>query len=134
MFGGAAITLFIVKIGRTKLYIDWIMNGALYSALGLSLIGSVEHDETWSQMPFCALLMVSGVMRVWLGSTARPRSGGVWLCLSGGIAFISGFVALTGWALEMPLPPLLVMAGDLLLFAISIVRYSFELSASASDS
>ncbi|WP_429032643.1 hypothetical protein [Bradyrhizobium sp. I1.14.4] len=126
-FAGAAIILFIGKIGRTEIYADWMVSGATYVGVGLSLLVGETHGEMSSQIPFSALLMASGVVRIWIGLTIEPRATAAWLYSSGCIAFMGGLVTFGAWASETPLSSLSILAVDLLFLAISIAGFSFSL-------
>lgn len=127
MFSGAAIVLFIVRISMTAIYADWILSGALCIGVGFSLIISGVHGDMPPPVLFCLLLLASGAVRLWIGITAYPRTAGNWLCYSGSIGALVGFLGFLSPFVDLPISALSVVATDLLFHAVSIVGFGLAL-------
>jgi uncharacterized membrane protein HdeD (DUF308 family) len=127
MFGGAAIALFITKMARSELYIDWILNGAFYIGAGFSLYADGSLDHSSSLVLMCAFLLSSAVARIWIGLTASPHAAATWMLSSGWIAVVGVLWIFGAWGLHMPTASRLVLALDSVLQGVSIAGFGVAL-------
>lgn len=127
MFSGVAIVYFALKIGRGQIYFDWVAAGALYAGAGVALSRFEMLRDTPSLLVFCAVLIASGMVRAWIALTASPHEGAAWIYYSGWFGVLGGGSVFAGWALETPIPPLIVLAFDSLFQGISIAGYGLAL-------
>lgn len=127
LFAGVAIVLFIAKIGRQQIYGDWLLCGAVYAGVGVSLLSKGSSSEAWSLVAFCLCLITSGAARIWVGLCADPPAAGAWLVASGGIGMLGSLAAAVAKVWELPLSPLSVAATDLLLLAIAVAGFGLTL-------
>jgi uncharacterized membrane protein HdeD (DUF308 family) len=129
LFGGAAIALFITRMGRSKLYVDWILNGAFYIGAGFSLYADGALDHNLSLVLMCGFLLSSAVTRIWIGLTASPHAAATWMLSSGCIAVVGVLWIFCAWTLHMPTASRLVLALDSALQGVSIAGFGVALAA-----
>ncbi len=134
IFGGVSIVLFITKISRRDMYVDWVLLGAVYSAAGAILAAAPNVDRVSFLVGFLVCLLGSGAMRAWIASTVSPRHAAAWILASGAFAamgagwfFFIWNVTSPDWGLVPSHTPALVLALDTLFLGISIVWFGQSL-------
>ena len=137
-FGGAALALFVARIARGSVYVDWVLSGIFYAVSGIIL----SLDETFSYpatLPaFFVVFCASAALRAWIGTTASPKHGASWLLCSAIFSLCSAVtialvwsVAAPEWMIASSQTPALVLAIDTLCLGISVAGYGLSLAERA---
>ena len=127
IFGGIAIVLFVTKVAKGEVYIDWLLDGIFYVLAGIVLYSDENLTEIPTLVCICALLLASGMTRIWIGLTASPEEGATWLLSAGCVAALSGLWIVCAWILVMPTTAALVLALDTLFQGIAIAGFGISL-------
>lgn len=132
IFGGLLISIIIIRISRPKLFWDWIALGTLHTTLGFLLTKSPSLWSSQSFVVFCALLLATAILRLWIGATLVQWNGRSYLLASG----LTGLFC-TGWAVatrltSSPTSPDFILAVDLLITGLSIAGLGLSLRQSPS--
>lgn len=123
IFGGVALALRIISIGRPEIYLDWILNALLCVGAGFTLYIDENVTAASSLVLICSCLVASGAMRIWVGLTAEPQMGAVWILSSGCIGVLAGMWISGSWILGTSTSPALIVAFDSMFQALSIVAF-----------
>lgn len=119
LFAGLLLSIIVIRLGRPKLYLDWIANGVLHVCLGLILARDPYLVSTWYPILFYLLLMACALMTTWIGLTMGAEEGRP-AFLAGGISIlvvaISAIVDAHG---VRSIAPDVVLAASLLLLGLS---------------
>lgn len=126
MFAGMTVTIFMIKIAKRRLYMDWLAYGASIIAVGYVQALAVTLSDGWPLWLLCFSLAASGLSRVWIGLTMNRLSGD-WLKGSGYIAVIGSFFLIVGGVLQIPIAVSSIVAIDLLFQGIAIAGVSLSL-------
>ena len=127
IFGGMAITLFVTKIARGALYLDWLLNAVFYFLAGLALSWDEDLTRTLSLFYVCSLMFACAAARIWIGLTASPEEGASWLLCSGCVTVFGGFWIAFAWPFAMPMTIALIFAFDTLFQGIAIAGFGISL-------
>jgi uncharacterized membrane protein HdeD (DUF308 family) len=123
MFGGIALALHIINIGRPEIYFDWILNALLYVGAGFTLYVDENVTTASSLVLLCTFLFASGAVRIWIGLTAEPQAEAAWILSSGCIAVLAGVWIGATWIVGASTGPALIVAIDSTFQALSIIAF-----------
>lgn len=125
LFGGVAIVLFVLKIGRAEIYGDWIFNGLLYVVIGFQLSSGVQYFPP-PTIQTSVLLLATGPVQYWIGVTSSPEQAGAWFRFSGCVGIGCGVSGLLAHFTSIPLTSLSLAAVDLLFLSISTMGFGLD--------
>ncbi|MBP1848305.1 uncharacterized membrane protein HdeD (DUF308 family) [Rhizobium petrolearium] len=122
VFGGLLLAIIIIRLGRPKLYFDWIIVGILHLWLGLILTNDPLLASTWSLASFYVILAASAALTTWIGVTIGILGdGGTWLVAGGLASFVCAVVGgiINGWT-DFSIEPDVILGTNLLLLGLAI--------------
>lgn len=126
IFSGAILFVLIQKISRTRIYLDWTLNGVSFMAVGCVLYANEALDHSYSLVLFCTFLLASGLSRIWIGYTTEPQAAS-WILSSGSIALLAVLWIVGAQVLQISTSPSNVLAFDILFQGVSIVGFGLSL-------
>lgn len=129
MFGGVAIAIYIIKIGRSEIYLDWILHALFYVCAGLVLSVDETLSAASSVILFCILLLASGAARIHIGLSAEPRAGAAWIASSGFVAVLNTVWVGATWIFGASASPAVIVAIDTTFQGLSIVAFGRSFGA-----
>ena len=134
IFDGIAIVLFVTKIARGALYLDWLLGAVSCLLAGLLLSRDEDFTYPLSLLYVVSLMFASGAARIWIGLTASPEEGASWILCSGLVAMLCGLWIAFASLLAMPttLAPL-IFVFDALFGGIAIVGFGMSLKEDERD-
>lgn len=127
ILGGAAVALLVVKIARTAVYIDWMLNGLFSIAAGFVLQADRSLGQLSSLILIFSFLLASGLARIWIGLVHSPPRAANWMLSSGCIAVLASVWIAGSWILNLPTRPPLILAIDTFFQGLSIAGFGFAL-------
>ncbi|NTF00099.1 hypothetical protein G6M16_024450 (plasmid) [Agrobacterium tumefaciens] len=83
IFSGLVIAIIIMRIGRPKIYWDWVSLGALEITLGVLLKNDPVLASALYALPFYGLLAMSAVQLGVIGASIKPNKAWTWLGAGG---------------------------------------------------
>jgi len=125
IFGGTIVMIMIIKISSGRLYVDWLLSGALYVGVGFSQHLAETRGAAWPLL-FCVLMAASGLSRIWIGMTTQGVAG-YWPRYSGYVALLAAFAAVAAYLFGMPIRLGSLCAVDLLFQGLAMAGYGIAL-------
>ncbi|MGA0565152.1 hypothetical protein ACO2RV_22125 [Ancylobacter sp. VNQ12] len=127
IFGGALLSIGIIRIARPAFYLDWIAVGLIYTGLGAILSGQPALVPTDSFVLFCLVFLGSAVLRLWIGATCSNQNGRAWLTAGAGAGVFCVVWLVATRVAAMRIVPDIVLCVDLSIYGLSIARFGYSL-------
>ena len=127
IFGGVAIVLIVPRIARGDIYVDWMVNAILCILAGAALSSDENLAHISTLIYICVLLLACGAIRIWIGLTASPEDGAIWILSSGCVAALGALWIVFAWLLVVPRTAALILAFDTLFQGIAISGFGLSL-------
>ncbi|MDX3924716.1 MAG: hypothetical protein QHC90_02750 [Shinella sp.] len=119
LFAGLLFSIIVIRLGRPKLYLDWIVVGALHICLGLMLTRDPNLVSTWYPILFYLFLMACALMTTWIGLTMDAAEERPPLVAGGVSSLVVVIGAIVDASVTRKIAPDMVLATSLLLLGLS---------------
>jgi uncharacterized membrane protein HdeD (DUF308 family) len=121
------IEAFRVKNWRGFLY--WMIGGIIYGIAGLMAFYNPLLAAAALTLILAFSLIISGVLRSWLGISLRPQAGWGWMVASGAITILAGIIFIMGWPANTLFLLGMVLAIDLTFQGVASIGFGFSLKS-----
>lgn len=125
LFGGMALCVAILRLGRPGSHLDWIVVGLIYVALGMLLNANPMLQTTFGFLSFCLLLFAIVSIRVSiflaLGMSDKAALWPLLAALSGTLCIL---VIVIARVLGMNVAPDLILGLDLMVAGFATVGFA----------
>ena len=125
IFGGAAIIVVILKLGRGKICIDWILAAAFYFGAGLVVRSDNTLPYTIFSILLCTLFLFSAFSRISIGLSTSPQGAAVWMLYSGILATIGAILIGIALSYHMRAAPRFIISLDTIFLGVSIANFGY---------
>jgi uncharacterized membrane protein HdeD (DUF308 family) len=105
----------------------WLISGLLYIAAGYLAFTNPLLASAFLTLFLAISLVVSGLLRIWIGFTGKSLSGWGWIVLSGVITTLAGLVIWAGWPVNSLWILGIFLAVDLIIQGVSFIAFGFGL-------
>jgi uncharacterized membrane protein HdeD (DUF308 family) len=134
LFVGAMMTIGAViqivqafRVKNWRGFLFWILGGALYGIAGVIAFYNPLLAAAALTLVLAFSLIVSGVLRAWLGLRLRAQAGWGWMVASGVITILAGIIFAAGWPANTLFLLGIVLAIDLIFQGVSSIGFGFAL-------
>lgn len=107
----------------------WLLSGVFYAIAGFLAFYNPLLTSLALTLVLAISLIVSGVLRIWTGFAARPRSGWGWLVAAGVLALVVGLIIAARWPADTVYLIGLILAVELIFEGWSFVAVALALRA-----
>ncbi len=97
LIAGAAEVINAFQIKTWGKFLLWLLVGVLYIVAGFATFENPLLAATFLTLLLAICLIASGVGRIFLGFSMRPRTPWTWVVFSGAITLLVGLVILAHW-------------------------------------
>jgi uncharacterized membrane protein HdeD (DUF308 family) len=125
IYGGVAIIIVILKLGRGKICIDWILAAAFYFGTGLVVRSDNTLPYTIFSILLCTLFLLSAFSRISIGLSASLQGAAVWMFYSGILATIGAILIGIALAHHMRAAPQFIISLDTIFLGVSIANFGY---------
>lgn len=125
IYGGVAIIVVIIKIGRGTIRIDWILAATFYFGIGLVVRYYGTLTYTIFSILLCALFLLSAFSRISIGLSASPQGAAVWMFYSGILATMGAILIGIALAYHIRVAPQFIISLDTIFLGVSIANFGY---------
>ncbi|HEV7416873.1 MAG TPA: HdeD family acid-resistance protein [Tianweitania sediminis] len=108
-------------------FLLWVLGGVVYAIAGFAALVNPLLASAILTLFLAAALIVSGVVRAWVGFQARPAPNWGWVVLSGVVTFLAGLVIAMGWPVNSLWVLGMFLALDLLFQGWAMIAFGLAL-------
>ncbi|MBP0438603.1 HdeD family acid-resistance protein [Tianweitania sediminis] len=108
-------------------FLLWVLGGVVYAIAGFAALVNPLLASAILTLLLAAALIVSGVVRAWVGFQARPAPNWGWVVLSGAVTFLAGLVIAMGWPVNSLWVLGMFLALDLLFQGWAMIAFGLAL-------
>lgn len=105
----------------------WLISGLLYIVAGYFAFTNPLLASAFLTLFLAITLVVSGLLRIWVGFTGKSLSGWGWIVASGVITTLAGLVIWSGWPVNSLWILGIFLAVDLIIQGVSFIAFGFGL-------
>ena len=125
IYGGVATIIVILKLGRGKICIDWILAAAFYFGAGLVVRSDNTLPYTIFSILLCTLFLLSAFSRISIGLSTSPQGAAVWMLYSGILAIMGAILIGIALAHDMRAAPQFIISLDTIFLGVSIANFGY---------
>ncbi|MGI6245447.1 MAG: HdeD family acid-resistance protein [Pseudochelatococcus sp.] len=129
LIGGVLQIVHAFQVKEWGNFLVWLLSGAFYALAGFLAFYNPQLASVALTLVLAISLIASGVLRIWTGIAARPRSGWGWLVAAGVGALVVGAVIAAGWPVNSLYLIGLILAVELIFEGWSFVAVALALRA-----
>lgn len=108
-------------------FLVWVLGGIVYAIAGFAALIDPLMASAILTLFLAAALIVSGVMRAYVGFQTRPAPKWGWVVLSGVVTFLAGLVIAMGWPVNSLWVLGMFLALDLLFQGWAMIAFGLAL-------
>lgn len=107
----------------------WLLSGVFYAIAGFFAFYNPVLTSVALTLVLAVSLIMAGILRIWTGFAARPRSGWGWLVAAGVLSLIVGIIIAARWPADTVYLIGLILAVELIFEGWSFVAVALALKA-----
>jgi uncharacterized membrane protein HdeD (DUF308 family) len=120
-FGGIALVIFASRAYGDEVPFGWFFAGASFVAI--SLLVHFNQDLLYMPLtvPFFGCLLLSALLRLWIGIHSQPTEGAAWLTASGLFGLLDTAVILWLSSIDLPVSNVFLIGLDMVFFGVAVL-------------
>ncbi|NTJ65930.1 hypothetical protein G6M50_16740 [Agrobacterium rhizogenes] len=125
-FGGIALIIFAARAYGDELPFGWCFAAASFVAI--SLLVHFDRDLLYAplKVPLFGCLLLSSVLRIWIGLQSQPIDGAAWLTASGMFGLVDTAVILWLNSTELPISNVFLIGLDMVVFGVAVILFGIS--------
>lgn len=112
-------------------FLLWLLSGILYVVAGYLAFTNPLLATIVLTLLLAVSLIVSGLLRIWIGFTSRELTGWGWVVAAGVITVLAGLIIAAKWPVNSVFILGIFLAADLIFQGISYIAFGFGLKKAA---